>query len=1089
MKEKLKNFYDKNKLAVYIGAAVLALLVVGIIVIIATSGNDKDKGKDKNKETQGNNISGEITITLQSEGGMVFPDVTIYVYEDNTLAELVAGGKTDENGKYIFTSEGGSEYVAVLQGLPEGYETKEYYEITDVNTVISFKTVINPVDLDKSKLKAGNIMQELEVTTPDGKTIKVSELLKDKKAVMLNFFFLACQPCKGEFPYLQEAYAKVSDDVAVIALTPIDSDDEAIKKYAEELGLTFYVAKCDNRWTMNESGVGVFGFSTYPTTVVIDRYGMISLVHSGAVTNVETFDAIFNFYKADTYKQQVVRFVEDIINYEGEEGTEENPIEILPDASEFDADIKAEGKLYFEIPKVTNLELKIEDADAYVIYNEKTYNAENGVVKVVISAPDTYTPAKFVVGNKAKEDKTFKATLAGVAGTMMNPHVMNIGQFVTNIDAGNAQGVYYTYTATESGTLTLKCLSSKDNVKYDITLYNLKTYANHTLSADGNGDGSVSIVVNANDVVQVTVSSMPNEENEYPAGEFSIEASFVAGEGTGNTGSDESIEYSVKVTDNNGKAMSNVKVVIDTAELTTDSKGMAKTTLNAGAYSVAVTAPSGYKVQGTPTVTQEEPSITVILVSTSAKTVKYTVKVTDESGKALGGAIVSIGNSMVTTNSNGVATIELVEGSYDVTVSMNGYDNNNGNISKSNSSVTIKLKKSSGGTGNTSSDKTSYTVKVVDYKGKAQSGQTVVFKSNGKVVSSVATDSKGVATASLTKGNYDVSIAFANGSYGFDSTNAKLTSSTTSVTVAIGEKASQYKEDVYFDATGAYQLKLGGQYVEVPKADQKDKDPLGNLINSGGNAFFIYETDNSGTYKFTVSNKNAKISYWGLSYTGYVNDISSTCDKTDTSITVNLKPSNIPEGEKVTIIIGVKGVSDCVIGVERTGNAKLDDSDIEYTTYKATKTPTKQKLSNMNNMTYIDITSSSKIEPVYDESDGYYHWGSKTGPVIYVNLGSEGRYGLSFYTMYGAEGEDNGTTPLRKTFYKSNGAIDKKIDYTDCIRKYIANRDEATGLYPLTEDLKVMLQNGGEGAEWWNLKDSEPKLNKVNAWLFLCCYK
>ena len=1082
MKEKLKDFYSKNTKAVYIGAAVLAVLIIGLIVLLVSCENGNDGGKNGGKETEAGNAPSSFNVTVQSEGGMVFPKVDVYVYEDSSLSEMVAAAKTDDNGKMSFDSEGASKYVAVLKGVPEGYEVKEYYDITEENTVIALKTVINPVDLDNSKLEAGNVMQELEVTTPDGVTLKVSDLLKEKKVVMLNFFYLACQPCKNEFPFMQEAYATAGDDVAIIALTPVDQDDAAIKQYAEELGLTFYVAKCDNKWEQ------VFNISQYPTSVVIDRYGMISLMHSSSITNAETFAAIFNYYTADTYKQQVVRFVEDIINYKGEEGTEENPIEILPDATEFEANVKAEGKLYFEISKVTNMELTIQDENAYVIYEETTYNAENGVVKLVISAPDSYTPAKFVVGNNAKEDKTFKATLSGVAGTMMNPHAMNIGKFVTNIEAGNAQGVYYTYTATESGTLTLKCLSSKDDVKYDITLYNLNTYANRTLSADGNGDGTVSVDVNANDEIQIIISSMPNENNEYPEGEFNIEATFGKGETETTVTEDKDVEYTIKVTDNNGKVMSGVKVAIDTEEATTSSSGVAKVTLKAGSYTINVTAPSGYKVQGTYTVTKDKPSVTVTLVSTSAKMVKYTVKVTDETGKALNGATVIVGNNVVTTNTSGVATIELAEGSYDVAVSMNGYDSENGSVTKSSTNITIKLKKSSSQSTTTPVETVTYTVKVVDYKGTAQSGQTVLFKNNGKIAATVVSDSKGVATAKLEKGTYEVAIAFTSGSYGYDSTNAKVTASTLSTTVTIAAKAEMYKKDVYFDATGAYELKLGGQYVEVPSSDQTQKDFLGNYINNGGNAFFIYETDKSGTYKFTVSNKDAKISFWGISYLGSIYDITDTCDSTATSVTVNLKPANIPEGDTVTIIIGVKGVNDCVIGAERIGDAVLDDSDIPYTTYTAKKTPTKQNLGvNMSGMAYVDIASKDKINVVLG-SDGYYHLGSATGQLLYVNLGGTGNYGLSFYTMYGAEGEDNGTTPLRRTFYKSNGAVDKKIDYTDCIRKYIANRDEATGLYPLTEDLMIMLQNGGEGAEWWNLKDSVPNLNIDNAWLFLCCY-
>lgn len=1049
------NFYNKNKKAVYIGAAALVILIIGVVVLLVSCGGGDNDGKDKEKESGKKPSS--FTITLQSEGGMVFPKVDVYIYEDGTLAEMVAAAKTDDNGKMTFASEGASEYVAVLKGVPEGYEVKEYYEITEADTVISLKTVINPVDLDKSKLDTGNIMQELEVTTPDGDTVKVSELLKEKKAVMLNFFFLACQPCKGEFPFMQEAYAKAGKDIAVIALTPVDSDDEAIKKYAEELGLTFYVAKCDNRWEK------VFDIKSYPTSVIVDRYGMISLIHPGSITNSETFEAIFNYYTADTYKQQVVRFVEDIINYKGEEGTEENPIAILPDATEFEANVKAEGKVYFEIPKVTNLELKIEDENAYVIYDETTYKAENGVVKVVISAPDTYTPAKFIIGNSGKEDKTFKATLSGVAGTMMNPHLLSIGAFTTNVEAGNEQGVYYTYTATESGTLTLKCVSSKDDVKYDITLYNLNTYANHTLSADANEDGSVSIIVNGNDVVQITIAALPNENNEYPAGEFGIEASFVPGEGTGDSGN-ETIEYTVKVTDNNGKAMSGVKIVIDTIEATTDSKGIAKATLKAGAYSVAVTAPSGYKVQGTPTVTKDETSITVILVSTSAKTVKYTIKVTDESGKALAGASVVVGNNVTSTDSKGVATVTLAEGTYDVAVSLNGYSVGNGSVSKNSTSITVKLKKSG-----SVSNAITYTVNVVDYNGNGLSGVTAVFKKNGAAIGTATSDSNGKVSIQLEKADYEITLALDG--YKYDSSVAKVTSGQTSVTITMA-KTTTKTEEVYFDEDGAYYVESGSQFVTITNSDKN---------NEGSNGYFLFEPKRTGKYKIELSDPKALISYWGGS-THYVNESTYDVEHTNTSLTINV----VEVGP--TYVIGVKNTSECIMTVTRTGKAVTEMAWTDY----AGKDKVSAYTCPSGELTYVDITKSSNDYKLVKGSDGYYHLGSADGPVMLVHLGAGAPY-IALSDVIGLSG--TGGSNFGKYFYNSNGTLQKKENYTSLLATYINNMDQNKMVYPLTDDLIYILKNGGEFRGWWAssgygnvIYAAKPNLNSEIAWMWACCY-
>ena len=98
MKEKLIDFYKNNKKAVYIGSAALAVVIIGLIVLLVSCGNGKNGSKDK--ET--GKAPSSFNVTVQSEGGMVFPKVDVYIYEDSSLSEMVAAAKTDENGKMSF---------------------------------------------------------------------------------------------------------------------------------------------------------------------------------------------------------------------------------------------------------------------------------------------------------------------------------------------------------------------------------------------------------------------------------------------------------------------------------------------------------------------------------------------------------------------------------------------------------------------------------------------------------------------------------------------------------------------------------------------------------------------------------------------------------------------------------------------------------------------------------------------------------------------------------------------------------------------------------------------------------------------------
>ena len=75
----------------------------------------------------------------------------------------------------------------------------------------------------------------------------------------------------------------------------------------------------------------------------------------------------------------------------------------------------------------------------------------------------------------------------------------------------------------------------------------------------------------------------------------------------------------------------------------------------------------------------------------------------------------------------------------------------------------------------------------------------------------------------------------------------------------------------------------------------------------------------------------------------------------------------------------------------------------------------------------------------------------------------------------------------------------KKENYGDCLLEYIECVDEDNGVYPLTEDLKYIIQNKGEYAGWFDADNSSyifkdesgNKVVGVNAdisWLFMCCY-
>lgn len=247
------------------------------------------------------------TVKIETVGGMLLEDVLVEIYKDAEMQNLQWAAETDKNGAITFNAESSKTFYAVLKEAPDGYKLEDNYEVTRENTVISLEAVIGEAtDMSGVTYKLGSVVHDFTVTATDGKEYQISDLLKTKKAVVLNFWYLNCQPCRMEFPYLQQAYIDYQDDIALIAINPYDGTNETVSAYATENNLTFPMASEDSVWSQ------IMQLTSYPTTVVIDRYGTICMIHKGAVTSKEEFTKVFEFFTADDYKQTLVRNLSDI---------------------------------------------------------------------------------------------------------------------------------------------------------------------------------------------------------------------------------------------------------------------------------------------------------------------------------------------------------------------------------------------------------------------------------------------------------------------------------------------------------------------------------------------------------------------------------------------------------------------------------------------------------------------------------------------------------------------------------------------------------------------------------------------------------
>ena len=281
----------------------LIALVMAFAMTMATAGCAEEPVQTEATET-----TVEYAVSVVNKGGTAISKCSVEVFADASKSVTVFKGMTNNDGQVTFTALDG-EYVAVISRVPDGYAVAESYKLTGESTTIVLEPgVLTEEDLNSTKLALGDAMPDFTLTGTDGTEYVLSELLKEKKAVVLNFWYLNCQPCKMEFPYLQEAYEQFGDDIEVLALNSYDGTDAEVAAFKADNGYTFPMMKCDARWQ------DMMNFDAYPTTFIIDRFGNICMIHRGMVTETQTLLDMFGFFVSDDYEQTFVKSHSQLLN-------------------------------------------------------------------------------------------------------------------------------------------------------------------------------------------------------------------------------------------------------------------------------------------------------------------------------------------------------------------------------------------------------------------------------------------------------------------------------------------------------------------------------------------------------------------------------------------------------------------------------------------------------------------------------------------------------------------------------------------------------------------------------------------------------
>lgn len=383
------------------------------------------------------------------------------------------------------------------------------------------------------------------------------------------------------------------------------------------------------------------------------------------------------------------------------------------------------------------------------------------------------------------------------------------------------------------------------------------------------------------------------------------------------------------------------------------------------------------------------------------------------------------------------------------------------------------------------SEKT-YTVNVKDALGNSySSGIVVQFMQNGEQVAMQACDENGVASKTLPAGDYTVTLSFTGDAdaYHYEE-NLAFTDDATELDVILANKLTAEAESLFDESSEyeAYPVAEGCTYVDLT-ADHRN--------------YFLFIPTKAGNYEFSIADgAKAEIGYYGAPHFVQSNNVAEVKDN---KFSISVSATMIGSGDSgtATYVIGVDALDaetkNCVIGINRIGDAKKTIEDQPWSIYETTSELAAYTLPAGAQIEEFDLTAATDTyELVYNEDDGFYHLDSETGPLVLVRLAEDTDYIACFKTILDRSG-------ISKYFFDDNGDLTKKESYSECLLEYIEYVDEAEGVYPLTEDLKYIIQQRGEYVGWWDIesagylfKDADGNnmtdINTEIAWLLMCCY-
>ncbi len=369
-----------------------------------------------------------------------------------------------------------------------------------------------------------------------------------------------------------------------------------------------------------------------------------------------------------------------------------------------------------------------------------------GASTVLFNVSDGYDVVKdatiTIDGNNLKTDNNGKTTIALASGTYA--YTISAYSFVQQSGEITISGSDYNITAV---------LSVSDEETHKITfnftdvngpVSNAFVYINNkTISADSETSIRIDLIDGTYAYTASTLYHGDTEGEVAVAGaDQEVNVLLVAGETEKHT-----LKF---IIDDGTNDIKDATISINDTTLTSDENGEATVNLTDGGYAYEITANGYTSKTGTIYVSGKDLNEMVTLSPASAEKYQLSFTITGNS-TAIEGATVVINDSTIISNNEGIAGIELQNGTYSYTVSATGYQAYTQQTTINNANTNISVALIAEG-----EETFTITFNVEDFNG-AINGATISINNT-----TIETNTDGIATITLTNGNYSYTITTDN---------------------------------------------------------------------------------------------------------------------------------------------------------------------------------------------------------------------------------------------------------------------------------------------------------------------------------------